>query len=65
MSRYYGKKPVTDPVVLVPVDTPVDDGEDNDVIVDDGENEPEDEDEDYDDGWVNTPDEDEEPEDDS
>jgi hypothetical protein len=42
MSRYYGKKPVTEPVVLVPVappvvDTPVDDGDDNDVPVDDGE----------------------------
>ena len=49
MSRYYGKKPVTDPVVLVPatpvvasvVDTPVDDGDDEDTPVDDGEEEDE------------------------
>lgn len=39
MSRHYGKKP--EPAVIVPVepivDTPVDDGDDNDVQVDDGE----------------------------
>lgn len=53
MSRFYGKKPV--------LDTPVDDGEDNDVLVED--NEPEDEDEDYEDGWSTEEDE-EEPKDD-
>jgi hypothetical protein len=41
MSRYYGKQPVTEPVVLVPVDTPVDDDNDTPIWPEDEDDEDE------------------------